>query len=236
MLDAGLSVRAFFTSRPGGTSEGPFTSLNASYTVGDDPERVAENRRVIARFAGVPLAYMTQTHGATVAIVDDANAAPEADAIVTVTRGLGLAVAVADCVPILAHDRASGAIAAIHAGRRGVQFGVIGAAIAALRSVAGGEADIEASIGPAICGGCYEVPEAMCENVSAAVPEARATTSWGTPSLDLPGAAHAQLVEAGVGSIVLAGGCTREFPEYFSHRRDGVTGRFVGVIVSGVRE
>lgn len=234
-LDAGLSVRAFFTSRDGGVSEGPYAALNVSFAVGDDPESVAENRRRVARLAGAPVAYMSQVHGAAVALVCDASEAPEADAIVTAAPGLALAVAVADCVPVLAHDRTSGAVAAIHAGRRGVRAGVIGAAIAALRAAAPGDAVIEASIGPAICGDCYEVPWEMREEVALVVPEARATTAWGTPSLDLGAAVHAQLVAAGVGSIARAGGCTREQSEYFSHRRGGVTGRFAGVIVSAVR-
>lgn len=229
-LDAGLAVRAFFTSRDGGASVGPYAGLNVSYAVGDDAESVAENRRLIASLAGAPVAYMSQVHGATVGVVRDASEAPEADAILTATPGLALAVAVADCVPILAHDLTSGAIAAIHAGRRGVSAGVIGAAIAALRAVEPSGAIIEASIGPAICGGCYEVPLEMREEVALVVSEARATTTWGTPSLDLGAAVEAQLRAAGVELVRRVGGCTRESPELFSHRRDGVTGRFAGII------
>ena len=231
-LDAGLSVRAFFTTSDGGVSEGPYASLNVSFAVGDEPERVAENRRRVSLLAAAPTAYMSQVHGATVALVRDAGDAPEADAIGTATPGLALAVAVADCVPVLAHDLASGAVVAIHAGRRGVQAGVIGAAIAALRAFEPGRASIEASVGPAICGLCYEVPLEMREEVALRVPEARATTSWGTPSLDLRAAVEAQLRAAGVEIVHRAGGCTREDPQLFSHRRDGVTGRFAGVIRS----
>jgi len=229
-LDAGLSVRAFFTTRDGGVSEGPFESLNVSFAVGDEPESVAENRRTVSLLAGAPTAYMSQVHRAEVALMREGGDAPEADAMVTTTPGLALAVAVADCVPILAHDLTSGAIAAIHAGRRGVQAGVIAAAIAALRGAGADDSVIEASIGPAICGGCYEVPLDMREEVALVVPEARATTSWGTPSLDLRAAVEAQLRAAGVATIHRAGGCTREDPRLFSHRRDGVTGRFAGVI------
>ena len=75
----------------------------------------------------------------------------------------------------------------------------------------------------------------MRDEVARVVPEARATTAWGTPSLDLPAAAHSQLEAAGVRSVVQAAGCTRELPEYYSHRRDGVTGRFAAVIVAGAR-
>jgi len=229
-LDAGLSVRAFFTSRDGGASEGPYAGLNVSFAVGDDSETVAENRKTVARLAGAPTAYMSQVHGATVAVVLDASDAPEADAIITTTPGLALAVAVADCVPILAHELTSGAVAAIHAGRRGVEAGVVGAAIAALRGAAPGDAVIEASVGPAICGACYEVPLEMREAVALVVPQARATSAWGTPSLDLGAAVEAQLRAAGVERVHRVGGCTRESPDLYSHRRDGVTGRFAGVI------
>ncbi len=74
----------------------------------------------------------------------------------------------------------------------------------------------------------------MREEVAAIVPEARATTSWGTPALDLAAGGARATRRGGVRDIVLAGGCTRESPECFSHRRDGVTGRFAGVIVSAV--
>lgn len=235
-LDAGLAVRAFFTTRAGGVSEGDFASLNVSASVGDDPESVSENRRVVERMAGVPVVYMAQTHGADAAIVVSPDDAPEADAIVTATPGIALAVAVADCVPILVHDRVSGAVGAIHAGRRGVAGGIVPAAVARLRELAGAEGDIEASIGPAICGGCYEVPAAMRDEVAAIVPGTRAETTWGTPSLDLVAGVTSQLHAEGIRDIVLAGACTRESPECYSHRRDGTTGRFAGVIVSGRRD
>ncbi len=232
-LDAGLGVRAFFTTRDGGVSDDPYASLNLSYSVGDDPEAVAENRRIVETRSGAPIAYMSQVHGATAATIADVGDAPEADALITATPGIALAVAVADCVPILAHDRVSGAVAAIHAGRRGVVSGVVDAAIRSLVAIAGDDASIEASIGPAICGDCYEVPEQMRQDVAAVAPEAWSETSWGTPSLDLVLAVVAQLKAAGVTDIVRAGACTRESPEYYSHRRDGVTGRFAGIVVCG---
>ncbi len=236
IVDAGLAVRAFFTTRAGGVSEGPYASLNLSYAVGDDAEAVDENRRRVEALAGTPVAYMSQVHGAVVAEVRHAAERPEADAIVTAEPGLALAVAVADCVPILAHDRTTGAVAAIHAGRRGVAAGVVAAGIERLATLVGSGADIEASIGPAICGQCYEVPASMRDEVAGIVPEAWATTSWGTPSVDLVAAATAQLAAAGVRDVVVAGGCAREDEECFSHRRDGTTGRIAGVIVSGRAE
>lgn len=230
--DAGLRATAFFTARDGGVSAPPFDSLNLSHGVGDDAAHVAANRERLAVLAGAPVAYMSQIHGALAALVSGSDEAPEADALITATPGLALAVMVADCVPILAHHPDSGAVAAIHAGRRGVHSGVVDAAIGRLREIAGPGA-INASIGPAICGGCYEVPAELRDEVARSVPEARAETTWGTPSLDLVAAVRAQLRHAGVHVVRVDSRCTRESPDLFSHRRDGATGRFAGVIVCG---
>ncbi len=81
-----------------------------------------------------------------------------------------------------------------------------------------------------MCGRCYEVPEAMRDDVSAVEPASRATTSWGTPSLDLGAGVRAQLERDGV-EVVDLSRCTRESPDLFSYRRDGRrSGRQAGVI------
>ncbi|MBN2176208.1 MAG: peptidoglycan editing factor PgeF [Demequinaceae bacterium] len=233
-LDAGLGVRAFFTTRSGGVSRAPYDSLNLGRNTGDDPIAVARNRALLAEMAGVPIAFMSQIHGATVALVRDPADEPEADAMVTLTPGIALGVLVADCAPVLLHDPGSGAVAAVHAGRKGLAEGVVGAAVDRLREAGGRSAGIlEAAIGPAICGGCYEVPEEMRDEVARAAPESWAETTWGTPSLDLKAAVEAQLRSAGVAQVRIVGGCTFESPDLFSHRRDSVTGRTAGVIVCG---
>ncbi len=230
-LDAGLPVLAFFTTRRRGFSAPPFDSLNLAQHVGDDPDAVEANRTRVEGLAGRRVVYMSQAHGNRVARVDRPDEAPEADAMVTTGSTVALAVLVADCVPILMHDAATDAVAAVHAGRMGVASGVVQRAVEALAALrGGGTAGISASVGPAICGGCYEVPAAMREKVAAIVPAARASTTWGTPSLDLRAAVCAQLEAAGVGVVTIVGPCTRESPDLFSHRRDGVTGRFAGVI------
>lgn len=92
--------------------------------------------------------------------------------------------------------------------------------------------EVEARIGPAIGGCCYEVPAELADEVAAAHPAARATTTWGTPALDLPAAVAAQLHEAGVERVERAGVCTRCGGEgWFSHRRDPGAGRQAGVVV-----
>lgn len=163
-------------------------------------------------------------------------AAPPVDALVTAGPGRGVAVLAADCVPVLLSAHAQGtavAVAAVHAGRRGVVAGVVSHAVTALSAVvsasgAAGPHRLRGVVGPAICGRCYEVPAEMREEVAAQVPQAWSATAWGTPGLDLPRAVAAQLVAAGV-EVATRSECTREVGWLYSHRRDGLTGRFAGV-------
>jgi YfiH family protein len=236
-------VGVAFTDRAGGVSEEPFTSLNLAVLTPDDPAAVHENlRRVMAAFTGDPdaeLARMRQVHGAQVALVragtpgagtpTEADGLPEVDALVTDRAGLTLMVLVADCVPVLLADPAAGVVAAVHAGRVGVASGVVGAALAQMRAV--GADQVTAWVGPHVCGACYEVPEELQEEVAALVPQARSTTSWGTPALDLGAGILAQLADAGVEDVRVLDHCTREDPDFPSYRRDGdASTRFAGVI------
>lgn len=182
---------------------------------------------------GVPVLHPRQVHGATVVAVGPdsdpaACATTAADALVTTTRGLGLAVRVADCLPVLLADPAAGVAGAAHAGRVGLAAGVLAATVRRLRDL--GAQRLTAWIGPHICAGCYEVPEAMRAEVAAALPGAWATTSWGTPALDLGGAATIQLEAAGC-RVVRVDPCTRETPTLHSYRRDAAaSGRQAGIV------
>ncbi|MFW6775300.1 peptidoglycan editing factor PgeF [Nocardioides sp. CPCC 205120] len=181
---------------------------------------------------------MRQVHGASVVTVGDdgadgtgggASEVPEADGIVTAQPGVALLVRVADCVPVLLADPAGGAVAAAHAGREGMRSGVVPATVAALRAAGAGE--VRAWVGPHVCGRCYEVPAALRDEVAAVVPAAAATTSWGTPALDLGAAVRTQLAAAGVDDVVEVGRCTMEDADLWSHRRDGATaGRLAGLV------
>jgi len=236
MRDAGLSVRAFFTTRHGGYSEGPYASLNVGDHVGDAADAVRANRARVAEHAGAPVTFLRPTHGRDVALIEVAGAeAPEADILVTATPGVALATLGADCVPLVMHDGATGAVAAAHIGRRGLVEGTVDATVAALLSLRGAHGGLlSAVVGPAICAACYEVPEAMRDEAAHLHPAAWATTRQGTPALDIPGAVAARLEMRGV-TVTRHGACTAEDPDYFSHRRDGVTGRHAGVIVCGSR-
>jgi YfiH family protein len=203
---------------------------NLALHVGDDPSLVLQRRRALEAGMGVAagsLKFMNQVHGSTVALVDGSSPNPEADAMVS--RGTPLAVMVADCIPLLlAGVSPSGPVlSAVHAGRPGLAAGIVPAAVA--RMTAMGAADIRAWLGPSVCGRCYEVPEALREQVGSVVPAAKAATSWGTPSLDLPAGARSQLEEAGV-TVEYSGPCTLETQSLYSYRRNNSTGRFAGVI------
>ncbi len=223
-----VPVHVSVTTRAGGVSAAPYDENNLALHVGDDAGAVAANRRQLAGYLGVDrVQFMQQVHGADVAVVDEASDADVAgvDVLVTATRGLAIAVLVADCVPLALVGRK--AVAVAHAGRRGLAEGVVEAALAAVRRLDDGQ--IVAQIGPSICGGCYEVPAAMQAEVVAKVPAAAATTAAGTSGLDLPGAVRAQLRDARVITANPATLCTFEESIYYSHRRDGVTGRFAMV-------
>lgn len=223
------------TDRYGGVSAPPYAELNLGDHVGDAPDAVAENRRRLAAAVGVPpdrLVLMQQVHGRDVAVVAEPPATPPvADALVTTTEGLALAVLTADCVPVLLAARRSAAVGVVHAGRKGVAADVVGAAVAAMAALGARPSRMVAVVGPAVCGPCYEVPADLADEVAAVAPAARATSRTGTPALDLRAAVVARLVAAGVVTVEVDPWCTVETAELFSHRREGVTGRFAGVVV-----
>jgi hypothetical protein len=227
-----VAIRATFTSRDGGLSTGPFAERNLAVHVGDDPDAVLANRRALGAELRVRrVTFMQQVHGNDVALVGAEGPADvsDVDALVSDAPGLALAVLVADCVPVVVIGVRAAAV--VHAGRRGVQHGVVGNALAALRELDPGP--LHAWLGPAICGACYEVPAQMQAEVASGLPESRSTTSRGTAGLDLRRGVAAQLRTAGVTSVHISNVCTAEDPSYFSYRRDGVTGRFAGVAIIG---
>jgi YfiH family protein len=236
-LGDGVAFR--FTDRNGGHSEPPYTSLNLGAGVGDDPAVVAANRDVAAVgcAAGRPgIAWMRQVHGREVRYAGTRwpEREPEAcDAVYTDVPGQILGVLVADCVPVLLADPGARLVGAAHAGREGTVAGVIPALVAAMAGAGAQPERMRAVIGPAICGGCYEVPAQLRDRVSAEVPEANCTTSTGTPGLDLAAGVRAQLRAAGVTAVEHDSRCTRESAELYSYRRDGVTGRFAGLVWLG---
>jgi len=248
MITAELGPTAWgvFTTRAGGVSQGRYASLNLGGRVGDEAAAVTRNHQLLAQRVGGPVSFARQVHGKRVYRVPggqhgtDGHATDGADstdgtdstddtgdAVLTTERAHPVGVLVADCVPVLLAGPEG--VVAVHAGRRGLLAGVVGAALAAMAS--DGRGATHAAIGPAICGRCYEVPEQMRTEAARSHPAIWARTSWGTPALDLPAAVAHELTEAGIGHIDRADTCTRTDDRFFSHRRDPVTGRFAGVVV-----
>lgn len=223
-----------FTDRLGGTSDGPSESLNLGTSNGDDPQRVSRNLHLLAAEVGlVRMVRMTQVHGADVVWTDQVpeNQIPVVDALLTDQPGVGVLVRVADCVPIVLAAPQESLAGVVHCGRDGLTAGIVSAAVGAMRRRGG--TTVRAWVGPRVCGRCYELPQEMVDAVTAAVPEARSTTSWGTPAVDVGAAVVTQLLTAGVEVTDLGSAeCTLEDDRWFSHRRQGQnSGRFGAVAV-----
>ncbi|NUO35581.1 MAG: peptidoglycan editing factor PgeF [Dermatophilaceae bacterium] len=225
------AVELRFTGRSAGRGTGPYAGLNLGGHVGDDAGDVEDNRRALAVELGLPrdrVVFMNQVHGTDVVEVDGpwVGEPPAVDAVVTRAPDLAVAVLVADCVPVLLHDATAGVLGAVHSGRPGMLAGIVGHAVTAMRDL--GAHSITATVGPSVCGRCYEVPEEMARAAAATTPAAAARSWAGTPAIDVAAGVVEQLAEAGVGVRWVAG-CTREEPDLYSYRRDGRTGRFAGV-------
>lgn len=230
-----------FTTRGGGLSAGPWTALNLALHVGDEPRRVLANRELLAGWLGTgPVHLAQQVHGAAVLTVDQRRRGGRrstpggpagCDALVTARPDVALGVLVADCLPVLFADVAAGVVGVAHAGRAGLAAGILQHTVERIVELGGTAAGTVAAIGPGVGGCCYEVPPAMRDEVAAVVPATAATTTWGTASLDLPAGAAAVLTGLGLGRVERVPVCTVEDQRFYSYRRDGVTGRFAGVVV-----
>lgn len=225
-----------FTDRGSPRRRSPYDANLASH-VGDDPAAVAAARHRFWRTTGGRrLVFTEQVHGADVLVVrpglpDGVHELGRADALVSTEPGTALAILVADCLPVLLVDPPHGVVAVVHAGRRGLQAGVLTATLNAMHRLGSSPAETTAVIGPGICGGCYEVPPQLRQQVAAAVPGSAATTRRGTPGLDLRAGARALLIAAGVADIRDDARCTAEDDALHSFRRDGTTGRFAGWVL-----
>ena len=240
-VPVGPRVRGCFTTRGARaasvTRSDPYAGLNLAAHVGDDPERVARNRRLLTAALGLPdhgVAWMNQVHSAVVAPARRGET-PTADALVLrrddPRAPCAAGVLVADCVPLLLATGDGALMAAVHAGRRGMLDGVVPRTLAAFAARGARADDVWAAIGPSVCGACYEVPEEMRSAAAAIEPDCAATTRWGTPGLDVAAGVRAQLRRAGVAHIADGPWCTVEDRRFFSYRRDGTTGRIAGIAV-----
>ena len=225
-------VLAAFPERGGGVSQAPFESLNLGFLTGDDPDRVRGNRVRTVSEMGIPrFAVARQVHGTAVTRIseeaagagfnDPATALGPADVLVTSAPAVPLAVLVADCLPIVLASEEL--LVVVHAGWRGLAAGIVARAAAQFEERAG----VAAAIGPAI-GPChYEVGPEVVAAVDAGSPGgATVRRTDGTTALDLSATAVRALNAAGIRAVEVSGLCTACDPErFYSHRRDGRTGR-----------
>ena len=230
-----VRIRRVTTTREGGASVAPFDAFNLGDHVGDDPVAVAANRARLAAAIGLGedgIVWMNQVHGdRIVAVAGPVDGAIDAtDGLVTTTPGLALAVVTADCVPLLMSDARAGVVAAVHAGRVGAQKGVVARAVEAMVANGARVADVSVLLGPAVSGRNYEVPDAMADEVEAAVPGSRTSTARGTAGLDLRAGIARQLIELGITAVGVDPRCTVDDPNLFSHRRGAPTGRLASLV------
>jgi polyphenol oxidase len=211
-----------------GASKGPFARFNLGNDIGDDPPAVAENRRRLRISAGLPAEprWLKQVHGVTVADLDADDSAEAADAAITRSPGKVCAILTADCLPIVFATESGDAIAAAHAGWRGLSGGVIRATVKALGAP---PERLLAWLGPAIGPTHFEVGAEVREAFLVGDPGAGAAfrlNARGRYMADLAELARRKLKALGVTRIYGGHECTYERADrYFSYRRDGMTGR-----------
>ena len=228
-------VRALVTTRSGGTSEPPYESFNLAFHVGDAAARVRRNRHRLLAAAGIgTVQWLDQEHGRRVLAARAATAEGPvtADACWTAAPGLGLAVLVADCIPLLLAAVDGSTVAAVHCGWRGTVAGVIEAT---LRAMPVPPDRLVAWLGPGVCGGCYEVGTEVRDGLDGGEREAVLTARdrrCGVPrwQMDLPALVARRLRRSGLRTIIESSLCTKCDGRFYSYRREGRTGRCAALI------
>jgi YfiH family protein len=235
------NVRAVCTTRDGGVSRGRYESLNLGDHVGDELALVAENRNRLRMAIGARPVFLQQVHGTGVVALDAAQDVVRdgtpADACTATAAGLACTIMVADCLPVLFTDEAGHRVAAAHAGWRGLAGGVLEQTAKAFK--ADGAVRVIAWLGPCIGPKAFEVGPEVKAAFEAHAPGAascfRPAPAPGKWLADLPALARQRLrtvgIEAVHGNDGSDGWCTVGNPsQFFSHRRDGVSGRFAALV------
>ncbi|MGD2112352.1 MAG: peptidoglycan editing factor PgeF [Gammaproteobacteria bacterium] len=222
------AVHAVTTTRTGGVSTGPWSSMNPADHVGDAAAAVADNRARLREVLALPAepVWLQQVHG--VRVVDAARAGdrPQADAAWSAEPGVVCAVLTADCLPVVFADTAGRCVAVAHAGWRGLAAGVLEATVGQLPVP---PRDLLAWLGPAIGPAAFEVGAEVRAAFLAHDPQAAAAFTPGGDGhwfADLYVLARQRLAACGVSAVHGGGWCTyRARARFYSYRRDGVTGR-----------
>ncbi|MDC7871044.1 hypothetical protein TH60_16250 [Pantoea ananatis] len=226
-------VRAVSTLRQGGVSEGNWRSLNLGSHVGDKLHHVAANRERLIALAALPAMpqWLEQVHSIDVACLSAGGTAPlQADACITRETGVVCAIMTADCLPVLFCSDDGREVAAAHAGWRGLCGGVLENTLAQFQAAPG---NIHAWLGPAIGPDAFEVGAEVRRAFMDHDPEAAAAFRPAGEKFyaDIWLLARQRLHAAGVKSVSADSRCTfSEQDDFFSYRRDGITGRMATLI------
>ena len=244
-LSSQPSIRHAFFTRQGGASEGIYASLNGGVGSSDDPEKVQENRRRMAKTLSVApeaLISVYQVHSPHAVIVEGPWGAerPKADAMVTAAPGIALAITTADCGPVLFADADARVIGAAHAGWRGAVTGVLESTVTAMERLGARRGKIVAVLGPTISQRAYEVGPDFIERFTTEAPGhgrfLKEAERPGHAMFDLPGFIGARLKAAGIEDFTDLGLCTYSDEERFfsyrrtTHRKEPDYGRLISAI------
>ncbi|SCB94645.1 YfiH family protein [Bifidobacterium bohemicum] len=214
-------VKVVYTTRLGGSSCGDWASCNLGGKAGDDPNVVTANRIALSKAVGAPLSLVAQVHSGRAIDADEdadfnapygcdrsgadavddrlsADRRLEADGQVTARAGLAVGVFAADCLPVLVTDPQAGVIGVAHCGRRGLERGIVSSTIDAMERKGASVERIVATLGPCICGDCYEVGDQVAAAFDARFPGTRTTTRFGGAGIDIAEAALQELSRSGV--------------------------------------
>ncbi|BCG60228.1 peptidoglycan editing factor PgeF [Paenibacillus sp. URB8-2] len=253
-------ITAGFTGRTGGAGRAPYESLNCAFHVGDIPEDVIKNRKMVAESLGFALEDWTcgeQVHGAEIAVVtaddkgrgslDRSSAFVDTDGLLTDVPGVLLVSFYADCVPLFFHDPVAGAVGLAHAGWKGTVAEIALAMVRRMEDVYGSRKEnIRGAIGPSIGACCYEVDDFVMDRVrsleDSLVREQESAESLYSPStahiskmmLNLKELNRRIMIKAGIlpTHIECTTWCTScSHDLFFSYRKEnGVTGRMASWI------
>lgn len=221
------SLRHGFLGRRGGVSTGAVASLNVGHGADDDPQAVAENRRLAlaAVAAGTALLTPYQVHSAHCVAVQApfAGERPRADALVTDRPELAIGIVTADCAPVLLADLDAGVVGAAHAGWKGALGGIVDATLAAMERLGAERSRVVAAVGPCIARASYEVDDTLRRRFEDAGRENErffADGRAGHAQFDLEGYVAHRLAAAGVGRVeTLRLDTYADEARFFSYRR-----------------
>ena len=230
---APIFIKAGTTLRDGGESGAPYDSFNLATHVGDELAAVHQNRARLIQSLALPSEphWLEQTHSTTAVLLPSENRILKADAVYTSKTNVVCAVMTADCLPLLITDKEGSCIAAIHAGWRGLCDGIIEATI---KKLSVEPESLLVWLGPAIGADVYEVGKEVYDAFIVSDPKAKQAFTATTEKhwlLDLYYMARLRLNNIGVNQIYGGTHCTHsEEEQFFSYRRDGVTGRMASLI------